>query len=67
VRFNLAGVLLAGSAWLLAAVVVWLAGHPTAAVVLLAAQAALYAVIAVRGATAGHPTIHVQVRRRDQR
>jgi hypothetical protein len=64
---NLAGALLAASIWLLAAVLAWPAGHPTAAAVLLSAQALIYAVIAVREAAAGHPTIRVQVRRRGQR
>ena len=65
-RLNLAGALLAASIWLLAAVLAWPAGHPIAAVVLLSAQATLYAVIAVREAAAGHPTIRVRVRRREQ-
>jgi hypothetical protein len=66
-RLNLSGLLLAGSVWLLAAVLAWPAGHPIAAVVVLAAQTVLYAVIAAREAAAGHPTIRVQVRRRGQR
>jgi hypothetical protein len=64
---NLAGALLAGTVWLLAAVLAWPAGRPAAAVVVLAAQATLYAVIAVREAAAGNPTIRVQVRRRGPR
>ena len=66
-RLNLAGALLAASIWLLATVLAWPAGHPTAAVILLSAQALLYAIIAIREAAAGHPTIRVQVRRRGQR
>ena len=65
-RVNLAGALLAGSIWLFAAVLAWPAGHATAAMVLLAAQAAFYAVAAVVEAAAGHPTIRVQIRRRGQ-
>jgi len=66
-RLNLAGALLAASIWLLATVLAWPAGHPTAAVILLSAQALLYAIIAIREAAAGHPTIRVQVRRSQQR
>ncbi|TFV64606.1 UNVERIFIED_ORG: hypothetical protein E4P37_12585 [Bacillus sp. AZ43] len=44
---NLAGVLLAGTVWLLAAVLAGPADRPTAAVVLLSAQAATYLLLAV--------------------
>ena len=63
-RFDLAGALLAVSVWLLATVLAWPAGQTTAAVALLAAQAGLYAVIAVRHTAAGTPTINVRIRRR---
>jgi len=66
-RLNLASALLAASIWLLAAVLAWPAGHPTAAIVLLSAQGLLYAVIAAGEAATGHPTIRVQIRRRGQR
>jgi hypothetical protein len=59
--------MLATNIGLLAAARAWEAGHPTAAVVLLSAQALIYAVITVCAEGAGHPTIRVQARRRDQR
>jgi hypothetical protein len=64
---NLAGALLAGTVWLLAAVLAWPAGHPTAAVVLLAVQAGCYLLIAVLERAAGRPTISVRVRRGNAR
>jgi hypothetical protein len=63
-RLNLAGALLAGRVWLLATVLAWPAGYPAAAVALLAAQAGLYAVIAVRDTATGATTLNVRPRRR---
>ena len=63
-RVNLAGALLAGTVWLLAAVLAWPAGHPTTAELLLTAQAVTYAVVAVVEALAGRPAINVRIRRR---
>lgn len=57
---NLAGVLLAATLWVLAAVLAWPADRPTAAVVLLSVQAATYLLLAVLGRPPGRPTNDVR-------
>ena len=63
-KFELSGAFLAATVWLLAIVLAWPARLPTAAVALLAAQAVLYAVIAIRHSAADTPAINVRIRRR---
>lgn len=53
--------------WLLARVLAWPAGRPTAAVVLLAIQATFYLLIAMWEGATGRPTIKVRIRRRGDR
>lgn len=58
---NMVAVLFAGSVWLLAAVLAWPAGHPAAAVALLAGQAGGYLAAALWAGATGRPTINVRI------
>jgi hypothetical protein len=64
VHLDLSGLLIAGTMWMLAAVIAWPWGQPTIAAALLIGQAVGLLAVAIWDGRASRPTL--QVRRRGQ-